>query len=110
MAVAQFCRISLKPMSLPPIWTETTFVAPVRERVRSWGVVGTVPRLVVACAVVFAIVYVVFLATTPDEFGNGNWRTTNSGSAIHDPETFTKVLLDAVRTALGGIGKAIPGL
>ena len=76
-----------------------TFVAPVRERVRSWGVVGTVPRLVVACAVVFAIVYVVFLATTPDEFGNGNWRTTNSGSAIHDPETFTKVLLDAVTFA-----------
>jgi branched-chain amino acid transport system permease protein len=58
-----------------------------------------VPRLVVAGAVVFAIAYVLFLATTPDEFGNGNWRTTNSGSAFHDPETFTKVLLDAVTFA-----------
>jgi branched-chain amino acid transport system permease protein len=76
-----------------------TFDAPVRERVRSWGVAGTVPRLVVACAVVFAILYVLFLTSTPDEFGNGNWRTTNSGSAIHDPEAFVKVLLDAVTFA-----------
>jgi branched-chain amino acid transport system permease protein len=76
-----------------------TFDVPVRERVRSWGVAGTVPRLIVAGALVFAVVYVLFLTTTPDEFGNGNWRTTNSGSAIHDPETFTKVLLDAVTFA-----------
>jgi branched-chain amino acid transport system permease protein len=47
----------------------------------------------------FAIVYVLFLATTPDEFGNGNWRTTTYGSAINDPEAFLKVLLDAVTFA-----------
>jgi branched-chain amino acid transport system permease protein len=76
-----------------------TFGAPVRERVRSWGVAGTVPRLAVAGALVFAVVYVLFLTTTVDEFGNGNWRTTNSGSAINDPEAFFEVLLDALTFA-----------
>ena len=57
------------------------------------------PRLIVAGLLLFAIVYVLFLTTTPDEFGNGNWRTTNSGSAIHDPEEFVKILLDALTFA-----------
>lgn len=51
----------------------------------------------------FAIVYVLFIAVEPptDEFGNatGTWRTTTYGSAIHDPETFIKVLLDALTFA-----------
>ena len=51
----------------------------------------------------FAIVYVLFIAIEPptDEFGNatGTWRTTTYGSALHDPETFIKVLLDAVTFA-----------
>src|SRR5262249_785053 len=76
-----------------------TFVAPVRERVRSWGVVGTVPRLVVACAIVFALLYGLFIAKPAGELRGGDWRTTNSGSALDDPGTFTKVLLDAVTFA-----------
>jgi branched-chain amino acid transport system permease protein len=71
----------------------------VTERVRSWGVAGTVPRLIVAGLVVFAIVYVVFLTTEPDEFGRGNWRTTNFGSVISDPGSFLRVLLDALTFA-----------
>jgi branched-chain amino acid transport system permease protein len=76
-----------------------TFGRPVAERVRAWGVGGTVPRLIVAGLLVFAVVYVLFLTTTPDESGNGNWRTTNFGSAINDPDSFLRVLLDALTFA-----------
>lgn len=55
--------------------------------------------LLAAGVAAFAIAYVLFLSTTPDEFGNGNWRTTTYGAAIHDPETFIKVLLDALTFA-----------
>ena len=57
------------------------------------------PRLVVAGLLLFAIVYVLFLTTKPDEFGNGNWRTTNFGSAVRDPGAFSRVLLDALTFA-----------
>jgi branched-chain amino acid transport system permease protein len=55
--------------------------------------------LLAAGAVAFAVAYILFISTTPDEFGNGNWRTTNFGSAIHNPEDFSKVLLDALTFA-----------
>ena len=55
--------------------------------------------LLAAAAGAFAIVYVLFLTTEVDEFGNGNWRTTNFGSAVHDPESFFKILLDALTFA-----------
>ncbi len=55
--------------------------------------------LLAAGAGAFAIVYVLFLTTEVDEFGNGNWRTTNFGSAVHDPESFFKILLDALTFA-----------
>jgi branched-chain amino acid transport system permease protein len=76
-----------------------TFARPVAERIRAWGAVGTVPRALVAGVVVFAIFYVLFLTTTPDEFGNGNWRTTNFGSAVSDPAAFFRVFLDALTFA-----------
>jgi branched-chain amino acid transport system permease protein len=71
----------------------------VAERIRAWGVAGTVPRAFVAGGIVFALVYVLFLTTETDEFGGGNWRTTNFGSAIHDPGAFLRVLLDALTFA-----------
>jgi branched-chain amino acid transport system permease protein len=71
----------------------------VAERIRSWGVLGTVPRVLVAGSVVFAVVYVLFLTTETDEFGGGNWRTTNFGSAVNDPGSFLRVLLDALTFA-----------
>jgi len=76
-----------------------TFARLVRERVRSWGVVGAVPRLAAVGLVVFAILYVLFISTPPDEAGGGNWRTTNFGSAVHDPDSFLRVLLDALTFA-----------
>jgi branched-chain amino acid transport system permease protein len=75
-----------------------TFDAPVRERIRAWGVVGTVPRAAVAGLVVFAILYVLVITEQAGEFG-GDWRTTNFGSAIHDPASFFRVLLDALTFA-----------
>jgi branched-chain amino acid transport system permease protein len=75
-----------------------TFVRPVAERIRAWGVVGTVPRALVAGLVVFAVLYVLVITTPTGEFG-GNWRTTTFGSAIHDPGSFIRVLLDAVTFA-----------
>jgi branched-chain amino acid transport system permease protein len=71
----------------------------VADRIRAWGVVGTVPRLIVAGLVAFAAFYVLFLTTETDELGNGNWRTTNFGSAVSDPASFFRVLLDALTFA-----------
>jgi branched-chain amino acid transport system permease protein len=76
-----------------------TFAGPVAERIRAWGVVGTVPRAAAAALVVFAILYVIIIADPPDEFGGGNWRTTNTGSALDDPSTFLTTVLDGLTFA-----------
>jgi branched-chain amino acid transport system permease protein len=76
-----------------------TFEPPVAERIRAWGVVGTVPRVAAALLVVFAILYVVVIANPPDEFGGGNWRTTNTGSALDDPSSFLTTVLDGLTFA-----------
>ena len=76
-----------------------TFVAPVAERVRAWGVVGTVPRAAAAALVVFAILYVVVLANPPGELGGGDWRTTNTGSAIDDFGAFFATVMDGLTFA-----------
>lgn len=55
------------------------------------------PRLGVAGVVVFAILYVVVIAEPIGE--EGNWRTTNFGSAIDDPGAFVFTLLDALTFA-----------
>jgi branched-chain amino acid transport system permease protein len=70
----------------------------VSERVRAWGVLGTVPRLVAAGVVLFAILYVLVIATPTPEVG-GNWRTTNYGSAIDDPGAFFTTFLDGITFA-----------
>ena len=66
---------------------------------RTENVLRGLALLLAAGAGAFAIAYVLFISTTPDEFGNGNWRTTNFGSAVHDPESFFKILLDALTFA-----------
>jgi branched-chain amino acid transport system permease protein len=76
-----------------------TFAEPVAERIRAWGVVGTVPRVAAAALVVFAILYVLVIADPPDEFGAGDWRTTNTGSALDDPSTFLTTVLDGITFA-----------
>jgi branched-chain amino acid transport system permease protein len=76
-----------------------TFAVPVRERIRSWGVVGTVPRIAAAALVVFSILYVLVIANPPGEFGGGDWRTTNTGSAFDDPSSFLTTVLDGLTFA-----------
>ena len=76
-----------------------TFASPVRERIRSWGVVGTVPRIAAAALVVFSILYVLVIANPPGEFGGGDWRTTNTGSAFDDPSSFLTTVLDGLTFA-----------
>jgi branched-chain amino acid transport system permease protein len=71
----------------------------VTERLRAWGVVGTVPRAIAAGLVVFAILYVLVIARPPGEFGGGDWRTTNFGSARHDFAAFLTTVLDGITFA-----------
>ena len=68
------------------------------ERIRAWGVVGTVPRVAVAGLVGFALLYIVVIADPPPEIG-GNWRTTSSGSAIDDWQDFVITLLNGLTFA-----------
>ena len=75
-----------------------TFAPPVAERIRSWGVLGTVPRVIAAGLVVFALLYIVVIAEPPPEIG-GNWRTTSSGSAIDDWQNFVITLLNGLTFA-----------
>ena len=77
-----------------------TFAGPVAERIRAWGVVGTVPRALAAGLVVFAILYVLVIANPPPaDFSGGDWRTTNTGSAFDDPSTFLTTVLDGLTFA-----------
>jgi branched-chain amino acid transport system permease protein len=71
----------------------------VAERYRAWGVVGTVPRVLAAGLVVFAILYVLVIARPPGEFGGGDWRTTTFGSARHDFGAFLTTVLDGLTFA-----------
>jgi branched-chain amino acid transport system permease protein len=61
--------------------------------------VGTVLRLVAAGSIVFALLYVLAIANPPDEFGGGDWRTTNFGSAFDDPRNFFITLLNGLTFA-----------
>ncbi len=57
------------------------------------------PRVAAAALVVFALLYVLVIASPPDEFGGGDWRTTNTGSAVDDPSSFLTTLLDGITFA-----------
>jgi branched-chain amino acid transport system permease protein len=53
---------------------------------------------VVGGLVVFALLYVLVIATPPPEIG-GTWRSTTFGSAIHDPGSFLRIFLDSLTFA-----------
>ncbi len=65
---------------------------------RAENVLRRLALLLAAGAVVFAIVYIVVIADPPPEIG-GNWRTTSSGSAIDDWQSFTVTLLNGLTFA-----------
>ena len=76
-----------------------TFAPLVVEELRHGGFGRLAPRFVAGGLVLFAILYVGVIAQPAGEFGGDNWRTTNFGSAIDDPASFIRVLLDAVTFA-----------
>jgi branched-chain amino acid transport system permease protein len=55
--------------------------------------------LLVGALVGFALAYVLFIATLPPPTGNGNWRTTTFGSAVKDPGSFLRIVLDSITFA-----------
>jgi branched-chain amino acid transport system permease protein len=59
------------------------------------------PRIVAVALVLFAILYVVVITEPPplDPTQKSNWKTTTFGSAIDDPASFFRILLDAVTFA-----------
>ena len=69
-----------------------------RERVSSWLTWRKWPVYLVAGLIAFTLAYVLFI-TTVEPFEGGNWRTTTFGSAVHDPSSFLKIVLDSLTFA-----------
>ena len=70
-----------------------------RERLQLLGPSRAATLVVLWGLVIFALAYVLFIARIPFPTGGGNWRTTTFGSAVHDPGSFMKILLDAITFA-----------
>jgi branched-chain amino acid transport system permease protein len=71
---------------------------PDRERVGSWLTWRRWPVFLVSVLIIFVFAYVLFI-TTVGPFAGGNWRTTTFGSAVHDPSSFLKIVLDSLTFA-----------
>jgi branched-chain amino acid transport system permease protein len=61
--------------------------------------VRRIPTAFVVAAVLFAVLYVVVIGRQIPASGVGNWRTTTFGSAINDPGSFLRVVLDSLTFA-----------
>jgi branched-chain amino acid transport system permease protein len=72
---------------------------PSKEEVGSYLTWRRLPVLLAFGVVAFAVAYVLFIATIPGTSGAGSWRTTTFGSAVHDPSSFLKILLDSITFA-----------
>jgi branched-chain amino acid transport system permease protein len=70
----------------------------VTERLRQLPLSQALPLGIAGAAVLFALLYVIVIAD-PLTGETGNWRTTNTGSAIDNPGAFAYTLLDAVTFA-----------
>jgi branched-chain amino acid transport system permease protein len=70
----------------------------VTERLRQLPLSQALPLGIATAAVLFALLYVIVIAD-PLTGETGNWRTTNTGSAIDNPGAFAYTLLDAVTFA-----------
>ena len=68
----------------------------VRAQLGSAPLTRWLPTAVAAGAVLFAVLYVVVIARIPPASGAGSWRTTTFGSAIDDPGSFLRVVLEEV--------------
>jgi len=68
------------------------------DRLRTERPLTLAPKLLAAGLVVFALLYVIVI-TKVAPFTGGNWRTTTFGSALHDPSSFLKIVLDSLTFA-----------
>jgi branched-chain amino acid transport system permease protein len=58
------------------------------------------PLGIAVAVVLFAVIYILFLAKTAPQTGTGDWRSTNSGSAVfNNPGAFVATLLDGLTLA-----------
>jgi branched-chain amino acid transport system permease protein len=73
--------------------------APSRDQVSSFLSWRRMPVLIALGCIVFAFVFVLFVATIPGVDGQTSWRTTTFGSAVHDPSSFLKIVLDSLTFA-----------
>jgi branched-chain amino acid transport system permease protein len=72
---------------------------PTRDQVSSYLTWRRAPELIAGGAILFVLVYILFVSTIPGASGQGTWRTTTFGSAVHDPSSFLKIVLDSVTFA-----------
>jgi branched-chain amino acid transport system permease protein len=72
--------------------------APVSDRIAQIPLSRLLPRVLVGAFIAFGLLYVLII-NKPSTGVGGNWRTTNFGSAIHDPASFVRILLDGVTFA-----------
>jgi branched-chain amino acid transport system permease protein len=70
-----------------------------RDQVGSYLSWRKLPVGIAVACVVFAVAYVLFLATIPGDNGETTWRTTTFGSAVNDPSSFLRVVLDSISFA-----------
>jgi branched-chain amino acid transport system permease protein len=69
-----------------------------RDRVSSWLSWRKWPVFLVFGLIAFVLAYVLFI-TQVQPFDGGSWRTTTFGSAVHDPSSFLKIVLDSLTFA-----------
>jgi branched-chain amino acid transport system permease protein len=72
---------------------------PSRHELASFVSLRRLPALLAFGVILFVVAYILFLSQPPPETGGGNWRTTNFGSAVHDPGSFLRVALDSITFA-----------
>jgi len=72
---------------------------PTRGQLAAYLTWRKLPVLLAFGVVAFVLAYVLFIATIPPLSGGGGWRTTTFGSAVHDPSSFLKIVLDSITFA-----------
>jgi branched-chain amino acid transport system permease protein len=70
-----------------------------RRRITRYDVLRRLPLLITIVAAAVFAVYILFVTVPAPLEGAGSWRTTNFGSAVHDPVDFAKTCLDAITFA-----------
>ena len=68
------------------------------DRLRTERPLTLAPKVLALGLILFALLYVLFI-TKPLGANTGNWRTTSSGSAVHDFGTFLSIVLDSITFA-----------